>query len=224
MDGYWPNGLVRDKVSSARGPERLPILVSDLPGIIEPGGNLVEIFVGAVGSAITAYGIGYFLPRRWAAVRSHSKGRLTEGPHELAVEIAGHRATLNTLCWAADIIISFCALTTNDAWHCVNPMNVGVTWNRVASQQPIDSQMRVVISQPWAISPTRSRSRARRPGRRGPILLLRSPETCGDIRIAWSLSRRAVAIPVSAGRLGTAVSAAISPHYSNVSCAGRSTY
>ena len=38
------------------------------------------------------------------------------------------------LCWAADIhIMSFCALTTNDAWHCVNPVNVGVTWNRVAS-------------------------------------------------------------------------------------------
>ena len=64
---------------------------------------------------------------------SLSKGRSSEGPHELAVEIAGHLGDAEThLCWAADNIISFCALTTNDAWHCVNPVIVGVTWNRVA--------------------------------------------------------------------------------------------
>ena len=37
------------------------------------------------------------------------------------------------LCWAADIT-SYCFvhLTTNDAWHRVNPVIVGATWNKVA--------------------------------------------------------------------------------------------
>jgi hypothetical protein len=32
--------------------------------LLQPGGNLLEIFVSAVSAAITAYGIGYLLPRR----------------------------------------------------------------------------------------------------------------------------------------------------------------
>jgi hypothetical protein len=35
--------------------------------LLQPGGNLVEIFGNSVGSAITAYGVGYLLRRRWSA-------------------------------------------------------------------------------------------------------------------------------------------------------------
>ena len=48
--------------------------------LLQPGGNLVEIVVGTVSSAITAYSIGYLLPRRWAARDIPFKGAIIREP------------------------------------------------------------------------------------------------------------------------------------------------
>ena len=52
-----------------------------LPGLalLAAGGNLLEIVVGTVSSAITGYSIGYLLPRRWAARDMAFEGAIIRG-------------------------------------------------------------------------------------------------------------------------------------------------
>ena len=52
-----------------------------LPGLalLAAGGNLLEIVVGTVGSAITGYSIGYLLPRRWAVRDKAFEGAIIRG-------------------------------------------------------------------------------------------------------------------------------------------------
>ena len=68
--------------------------------LLSSGGNLLEIVVGTVSAAITAYSIGYLLPRRWA-------------DRDVTFEKATIRDDAEKhLCWAAEIyILSFRALT-----------------------------------------------------------------------------------------------------------------
>jgi hypothetical protein len=39
--------------------------------LLQPGGNLLEIFPSAVGAAVSAYGIGYFMRRSWSTREVH---------------------------------------------------------------------------------------------------------------------------------------------------------
>jgi hypothetical protein len=47
--------------------------------LVQPGGNLLEIVVGTVASAITGYSIGYLLPRHWAAHDMAFEGAIIRG-------------------------------------------------------------------------------------------------------------------------------------------------
>jgi hypothetical protein len=79
----WLIGRVDSSVIKhlRQGDQRL-FLLSFLPGLAllgGVGGNLLELVVGTVGSAITAYSIGYLLPRRWAARDMACEGAIIRG-------------------------------------------------------------------------------------------------------------------------------------------------
>ena len=52
--------------------------------LLQPGGNLLEIVVSAAASAITAYGLGHFLHRRWPAGDIANVSRLPLGSQDSA--------------------------------------------------------------------------------------------------------------------------------------------
>jgi hypothetical protein len=66
----WLIGLMDlSAIKYLRQGDQRRFLLWFLPGLalLSPGGNLLELVVGTVSSVITAYSIGYLLPRPWAA-------------------------------------------------------------------------------------------------------------------------------------------------------------